>query len=139
MEEGEWRGTHALPFEAGIDAGAELVMFGHLRFDVIDPAPATLSAQWHEILREDLGFDGVAVTDDLSMLEHSGETRYSDPVENAVQALEAGNDLLLYVGPLDVNRTVSAIGEAVASGRIQEERLDEAARRVLTLRHSLAE
>ena len=139
MDETEWRGTHALPFQAGIEAGAELVMFGHLRFDAIDPAPATLSSRWHEILRDDLGFEGVAVTDDLSMLEHSGEAQYADPVENAVQALEAGNDLLLYVGPLDVGVTVDAVGEAVESGRIPEERLDEAARRVLTLRHSLAD
>ncbi|MDQ4137377.1 MAG: glycoside hydrolase family 3 protein, partial [Actinomycetota bacterium] len=135
----EWRETHALPFEAGIGAGAELVMFGHLRFDAIDDAPATLSARWHDILRDDLGFDGVAVTDDLSMLEHSGEPEYADPVQNAVQALEAGNDLLLFVGHLDVDAAVRAVTEAVESGRIPEERLDQAALRVLALRHSLAE
>jgi beta-N-acetylhexosaminidase len=139
MHETEWRTTHAEPFEAGIDAGAELVMFGHLRFPAVDAAPASLSPRWHEILREDLEFEGVAVTDDLSMLEHSGEAQFADPIENAVRALEAGNDLLLYVGPLDVNATVDAVTEAVESGRIPEERLDAAARRVLALRHSLAD
>jgi beta-N-acetylhexosaminidase len=139
MGHDEWRATHALPFEAGIDAGAELVMFGHLRFDAVDPAPATLSARWHEILRDELGFEGVAVTDDLSMLEHSGEAEFADPVENAVRALEAGNDLLLYVGPLDVDATVDAVTDAVEAGRIPEERLDSAARRVLELRHSLSQ
>ncbi|MFC0678257.1 glycoside hydrolase family 3 N-terminal domain-containing protein [Lysobacter korlensis] len=139
MGEKEWRATHALPFEAGIDAGAELVMFGHLRFDAIDPAPATMSTRWHEILRDDLGFEGVAVTDDLGMLEHSGEAEFADPVENTVRALEAGNDLLLHVGALDVDAAVEALAEAVESGRIPEERLDQAARRVLALRHSLAE
>jgi beta-N-acetylhexosaminidase len=135
----EWRDTHALPFEAGIDAGAELVMFGHLRFDAVDDQPATLSARWHDILRDDLGFEGVAVTDDLSMLEHSGEPVLSDPVENTVRALEAGNDLLLFVGPVDVDAAVGAVAEAVESGRMPEQRLDQAARRVLALRHSLAE
>ena len=139
MDYEKWRDSHALPFEAGVDAGAELVMFGHLRFDSIDEAPATLSERWHEILREDLGFEGVAVTDDLSMLEHSGEAQFSDPVENTVKALEAGNDLLLVVGPLDVEAAVAALTEAVESGRIPEARLDQAVRRVLALRYSLAD
>lgn len=133
----EWRSTHALPFEAGVDAGADLVMFGHLRFEAVSPVPATLSPRWHQILRRDLGFEGVAVTDDLTMLEHSGEASFADPVENAVRALKAGNDLLLFVGPVDVDAAVGAIRDAVESGRIPEKRLDQAARRVLELRHSL--
>jgi beta-N-acetylhexosaminidase len=135
----EWRDTHALPFEAGIAAGAELVMFGHLRFQKIDEAPATMSARWHAILRDELGFEGVTVTDDLTMLEHSGESEFADPVQNAVRALEAGNDLLLVVGLIDVDAAVDAVTEAVEAGEIPEERLDQAARRVLALRHSLAE
>jgi beta-N-acetylhexosaminidase len=139
MSLSEWRKTHALPFEAGVDAGAELVMLGHLRFDSVDAAPATLSARWHGILRDELGFQGVAVTDDLSMLEHSGEEEFADPVENAVRALEAGSDLLLVVGHIDVDAAVGAVTEAVQSGRIPEARLDQAARRVLALRLSLGE
>lgn len=134
----EWRSSHAVPFGAGIDAGAELVMFGHLQFDEIDPVPATLSARWHEILRDDLGFDGAAVTDDLTMLQNSGRPELADPVENAVQALEAGNDVLLFVGPVDIGKVTTAVADAVESGRIPQERLDEAARRVLELRHSVS-
>src|SRR5690606_29120928 len=79
-----WRETDAVPFAAGIDAGASMVMFGHLSFTAVDAAPATLSARWHEILREDLGFEGVIVTDDLAMLQASGLEQYADPVANTV-------------------------------------------------------
>ncbi len=116
----EWRATQAPPFEAGIDAGAELVMFGHLRYTAVDSAPATLSAAWHELLRDELGFDGIIVTDDLSMLQHSGDPAYADQVANAVAAVAAGNTLLLYVGPVDVAAARDAIVAAVADGRIDE-------------------
>src|SRR5690606_5636003 len=72
MSYDEWRATQAPPFEAGIDAGAEFVMLGHLRYTAIDAVPASLSAEWNRILRNELGFDGVIVTDDMSMLERSG-------------------------------------------------------------------
>ena len=95
----EWRAGPAIPFEAGIDAGAELVMTGHLAYPAVDAAPASLSPEWHRILREELGFDGVVVTDDMLMLQHNGAPEYADPGENAVRAVEAGSDLLLYVLP----------------------------------------
>lgn len=133
-----WRRTQAPPFQAGIDAGAELVMTGHLRYRAVDDAPASLSESWYRILRDELGFTGVAVTDDLSMLEASGESRYSDPVANAQSALRAGADLLLFVGPVDVQAAADGIAQAVEAGEIPAERLDEAARRVLELRRGLA-
>ena len=74
----DWRAGHEEPFAAGIDAGAEFVMFGHLQFDAVDPAPATLSPMWHEMLRDELGFDGIAITDDLNMLR-STPTRCRTP------------------------------------------------------------
>jgi beta-N-acetylhexosaminidase len=141
----EWRAGPAVPFAAGIDAGAELVMTGHLAYPAIDPAPASLSHEWHRILREDLGFDGVIVTDDMLMLQHNGLAEYADPGENAVRAVAAGCDLLLYVLPADpaefgisVDGLVASIVAAVQSGRITEDRLDDAVARVLTLRRSLA-
>ncbi len=82
----EWRAGPAIPFEAGIDAGAELVMTGHLAYPAVDAAPASLSPEWHRILREELGFDGVIVTDDMLMLQHNGVPEYADPGENAVRA-----------------------------------------------------
>lgn len=132
-----WRATDALPFAAGIDAGAPLLMFGHLSYTSVDPLPATLSATWHRIAREDLGFTGVAITDDLGMLEASGLPQFQDPVANAVAALIAGNDMVLSV----INTTASTAGSltdgivaAVESGALSSERLDEAATRVMALR-----
>src|SRR5690348_15402020 len=87
------RGSRAPRFEAGIDAGAELIMFGHLRYTAVDAAPASLSPAWHALLRDELGFDGIIVTDDLSMLEHSGDPAYADQAANAVAAVAAGNTL----------------------------------------------
>ncbi|MGW9169486.1 glycoside hydrolase family 3 N-terminal domain-containing protein [Agromyces sp. NPDC055658] len=140
-----WRAGPALPFTAGIDAGAELVMTGHLAYPAIDPAPASLSPAWHRILRDELGFDGVVVTDDMLMLQHNGLPEYADPGENAVRAVAAGADLLLYVLPADpsefgisVDGLVGAITDGVASGRISEARLDDAVTRVLALRRELS-
>ncbi len=69
----EWRATAAVPFAAGIDAGASLLMYGHLAYTAVDTLPASLSPTWHEIARDELGFTGVAVTDDLGMLLSSGD------------------------------------------------------------------
>ncbi len=141
----EWRGSAALPFAAGIGAGAELVMTGHLAYPAVDPAPASLSPEWHRILRDELRFEGVVVTDDMLMLQHNGLAEYADAGENAVRAIAAGADLLLYVLPADpsdfgisVEGLVASIVGAVESGRISSERLDDAVERVLTLRRDLA-
>jgi beta-N-acetylhexosaminidase len=141
----EWRAGPAIPFSAGIDAGAELVMTGHIVYPAVDPAPASLSPEWHRILRDELGFDGVVVTDDMLMLQHNGLAEYADPGENAVRAVAAGSDLLLYVLPADpsafgisVDGLVASLVAAVQSGRIGHDRLDDAVERVLTLRRSLA-
>ncbi len=130
----EWRATQAGPFAAGIDAGAEFVMLGHLRYSAVDAAPSSLSVVWNEILRDELGFDGIIVTDDMVMLENSGEAAYSDQAANAVAAIAAGTTLLLYVGPVDVGRVVSAVAAAVRDGRIPMATIDDAARRLLELR-----
>jgi beta-N-acetylhexosaminidase len=130
----DWQTTQAAPFEAGIAAGAELVMLGHLRYSAIDPVPATLSAVWNRILREDLGFEGIIVTDDMTMLEASGEPAYADQNANAVAALAAGDTLLLYVGPVDIEAVVSAVVVAVEEGQIPESMIDDAALRLLELR-----
>jgi beta-N-acetylhexosaminidase len=141
----EWRAGPALPFRSGIDAGAEMVMTGHLAYPAIDAAPASLSPEWHRILRDDLGFDGIVVTDDMLMLQHNGLPEFADPGENAVRAVAAGADLLLYVLPADpaefgisVPSLAGAIAAAVQSGRISEERLDDAVTRVLTMRRALS-
>ncbi|MBM7504811.1 glycoside hydrolase family 3 N-terminal domain-containing protein [Agromyces aurantiacus] len=140
----DWRGGASVPFRAGIDAGAELVMTGHLAYPAVDAAPASLSPEWHRILRDELGFDGVVVTDDMLMLQHNELPEYADPGENAVRAIAAGGDLLLYVLPADpsefgisVDGLVGSVAAAVAAGRIPMERLDDAAERVLELRREI--
>jgi len=138
-----WRADAALPFAAGVDAGAEAVMTGHLRFPAVDAAPASLSPVWHDVLREELGFTGLIITDDLLMLQASGEAEFADPAENAVRALAAGAGLLLYAMPadpaaagVDVEALVDAATEEVG-GRIDPAALDLAVLRVLLLRASL--
>lgn len=137
----EWRSADAVPFAAGIEAGAPLLMFGHLAYTAVDAAPASLSAEWHRIARDELGFDGVAITDDLGMLESSGLAQYADPVANAVASIAAGNDMVLTVMGSTAEtapRTADGIAAAVAAGTIAPERLQEAAERVMTLRLALA-
>lgn len=133
----QWRAADAVPFVAGIEAGASLLMFGHLAYTAVDDGPASLSARWHEIARDELGFDGVIVTDDLGMLQSTGIAAYADPVANAVTALAAGNDLVLTIAhstPQTAAQVVAGIVAAVDSGVLPEERLQDAAERVMALR-----
>ncbi|WP_227530827.1 glycoside hydrolase family 3 N-terminal domain-containing protein [Microbacterium tenebrionis] len=137
----EWRRTDALPFEAGVEAGASLLMFGHLAYTAVDEEPASLSSRWHEIARDELGFGGVIVTDDLGMLISTGLPQYADPVDNAVSAVAAGTDLVLMVvhsTPSTAGQMATGIAEAVDEGTLPADRLQEAAERVMTLRLELA-
>lgn len=134
----EWRATQAPPFEAGIDAGAEFVMLGHLRYAAIDETPASLSATWVGILRDELGFDGIVVTDDMNMLENSGEPAFADAGANAVAAVAAGVTLLLYVQGVDVAAVVAAVAAAVRDGRIPMATIDDAVTRLLELRRGMS-
>ncbi|WP_322408971.1 glycoside hydrolase family 3 N-terminal domain-containing protein [Microbacterium invictum] len=141
MPKAEWTAADARPFAAGIDAGAELLMFGHLSYTAVDPLPASLSAEWHRIAREELGFDGIAITDDLGMLQAVGDPAYLDPVANSVAALRAGNDMVLTVVSSTAETApavVAGIVAAVESGQLSEDRLDEAATRVAEARLLLA-
>nr|WP_223169347.1 glycoside hydrolase family 3 N-terminal domain-containing protein [Microbacterium sp. MF43] len=141
MTKAEWKSADAVPFAAGIEAGAPLLMFGHLAYTSVDATPASLSPEWHRIAREEMGFDGIAVTDDLGMLEASGIDAYADPVANAVTALAAGNDLVLAVmfsTPDSATAVVDGIVAAVDAGTVPAGRLEEAAVRVAALRLELA-
>jgi len=135
----QWLSADAVPFQAGIDAGATAVMFGHLSFPAVDPLPSSLSVTWHQILREKFGFTGIIITDDMTMLEASQLPEYSNRVNNAVMALKAGNDVLLYVpgADFDAATIVAGITTAVNSGEITQEQIDESVRRVLTVRREL--
>jgi beta-N-acetylhexosaminidase len=134
----DWRTNHAPPFTAGIEAGAEAVMFGHLQFDAVDPQPASLSALWHQVLRNELGFTGITITDDMNMLEYSGRADLADQRQNAVRAVAAGNTMLLYVGAVDIPGVVAAVHAAVDDGTIPLTTIDDAAHRMLVLRRALS-
>jgi beta-N-acetylhexosaminidase len=127
----ELQRTDLKPFRRAIRAGAPVVMTGHVAVEALDPGvPASASPAVVEgLLRDDLGFDGVAVTDSHGMAPIF--ERYG-PGRGAVVALLAGNDLVLNSpNPRDARRAVRA---AAASGELSEERLTEAATRVVALR-----
>jgi beta-N-acetylhexosaminidase len=145
LDHDAWLADEAPPFQAGIEAGAGMVMFGHLAYSAVDARPASLSPVWHRILRKELGFRGVAITDDMLMLQHSGLPQYASASENAIAALKAGNTMLLYVLPaqpgaagIDVGALIASIADAVDSGRIPESVIDDDVRRLLEVRRAVS-
>ncbi|WP_062518721.1 glycoside hydrolase family 3 protein [Demequina silvatica] len=120
--------TDLVPFAAAVDAGAPVVMMGHIAVPEWGDGPATLERAAYRYLRDDLGFTGVTVTDALNMAAVAeGRT----PGQAAVQALRAGADVLLM--PKDVDGTVDAIVSAVRDGSLSRARLDQAAARSILL------
>jgi beta-N-acetylhexosaminidase len=123
------------PFEAAVKADSWLIMAGHLDVQSIDPGvPATLShTLLHDVLRGQLHYDGVVVSDALNMAPITD--RY-DGGQAAVHALLAGDDLLLE--PPNLAAAQHGLLAALKSGQLPHARLVEAAQRVLTLRAKLA-
>ena len=119
-----------LPFQAGIDAGADLVMVGHLIVPDLDSAPAPFSYRIvTELLREEMGFTGVVITDGLQM---QAMTDHYTSAEIALNAVQAGVDLLLC--PSDLESAVAALEQAVETGELSPQRLDESVQRILELK-----
>jgi beta-N-acetylhexosaminidase len=150
-----------VPFQASVNAGVGSVMVGHIALPQIDATavrplprnvkskptdtdedgeiveekaamPATMSPVIGNILRNDLKFNGLIVTDALSM---SGLTIYFTQEEAAVRALEADADMLLK--PADVDASFRGVLAAVKGGRITEQRVEESARRILAAKYDL--
>ena len=127
-----FRKTDFLPFKAGIEAGADCVLVSHnLVVCMDDDKPASLSPKVHEILRHELDFNGVIITDDLAM---EGVAHYADEGSVAVEAVKCGNDLLCCS---DVETQYPAVLAAVQSGEITEEQVDLSVRRVLQWKRHL--
>lgn len=125
-----------VPFRAAIAQGVGSVMTGHLALPQLEPdvrVPASLSPDVTErLLREQLGFEGLIVTDALNM---HGVTKHFSTGEIAVRALEAGADMLLMSE--DPYAARAAILEAVGTGRLSEARIDASVRRVLAAKERL--
>ena len=121
-----------IPFTAGIQAGCGAVMVGHIIAEAFDPElPASLSPAVHRYLREDLGFSGVIMTDDLVM---QAITDQYGAGEAAVMAVLAGNDLLCST---EYAVQYEAVLQAVLDGRIDIDVLNRAVRNVLEWKISL--
>jgi beta-N-acetylhexosaminidase len=121
------------PFAAAVEAGTRAVMTAHIRFPAIDEQPATISSPLLGLLRSELGFDGVVMTDALEMRAIAGTVGLED---GAVQAVAAGADALCLGAersPEETARVVEALVAAARDGRLAEERLHEAAERVAEL------
>jgi len=117
------------PFRAAIAAGVDSVMTAHISIPALEPTgvPATVSrAILTDLLRGELGFKGIIVTDAMDM---KGLTTQYPPGEAAVRALEAGADLLLM--PPKPDETIDAVVKAVKSRRLTPKRIDESVRRIL--------
>jgi beta-N-acetylhexosaminidase len=158
----ELKSLELVPFRASVDAGVGSVMVAHIGVPKIDPTqitplpkkgdstkpsyadkevivenatiPATLSPALTGLLRSDLGFDGLIVTDAMDM---SGLTIYFKQDEAAVRAVLAGADILLKPEGADATLPIRGLREAVRSGRITEKRIDESARRILAAKYDL--
>ena len=122
--------TELLPFRAGIAAGADMVMIGHLLLPKLDPDyPASLSQIIvTDHLRGKMGFTGVVITDSLGM---GALTEWTE-TERCVLAIEAGCDLLL--GVRDVSGTLQGLRSSLTEGRLSEERINESVLRILELK-----
>nr|WP_079145104.1 glycoside hydrolase family 3 protein [Streptomyces hygroscopicus] len=128
----EWERLDAPPFRAAIEAGIDSIMTAHLLFPALDPAddPATLSRPiLTGVLREQLGYDGVVVTDSLGM--QGVRKKYGDG-RVPVLALRAGVDQLL--NPPDLALAFQGVREAVRAGELSEDRIDRSLWRVLELK-----
>ena len=125
-----------VPFRTLIDSGLGGIMTAHLHIPAIDStaglASSLSSAVVGELLREEMGFGGLVFTDGLNM---SGVSDHFPPGELEVRALMAGNDILLF--PSDVGMAIDAIRDAVETGLLAQDVVDERCRRVLTAKYRM--
>lgn len=131
----EMRACELIPFQKGIESGAQFVMIGHIACPKITGSdiPATLSEQIvTDILREKMGYTGIVITDGMNMGAIVNNYRSQ---EAAVMAVQAGVDMILMPG--DFHGAWNGILQAVKEGRITEERIDESVRRIIELKKNL--
>ena len=120
-----------LPFQAGIDAGAGSVLVSHNILSKIDTVPSSISPKITDLLRKELHFKGVIMTDDLDM---AGLANFVSQEEAAFQVIVAGNDLIL---GSSYQTQIPYLLKKISSGELTEERIDESVRRILTWKYDL--
>lgn len=129
---GELEICELIPFQTGIEQEVPMIMVGHISLPNVtgDETPASLS---HEIvtkrLREQMGYDGVVVTDAMNM---GAVAENYEPAEAAVKALQAGVDLILM--PEDFRAAYQGVMDAVEDGTLSKKRIDQSLRRILRLK-----
>lgn len=131
-----WAERERIPFAAGIAAGADMIMTTHLKLPAIDNVIATGSQVIiDDMLRKDLGFDGVVITDELAML---GAEVMGDIGARTIAALQAGHDIVLF-GPNQGNARAAydAVVQAVDSGQLSQETIARALGRVAKAKEDL--
>ena len=127
------RETELKPFAAGAEAGAQMIMVGHIAVPSItgDNTPASLSKDVvTDILREEMGYNGVVITDALNM---SAISEYYDSAQAAVMALKAGADMVLM--PEDFEAAYEGVLAAVKDGTINEARINDSLARVYKIKY----
>ncbi|MFD2305406.1 glycoside hydrolase family 3 protein [Enterococcus termitis] len=128
----ELRSNDFLPFQAGIAAGADSVLVSHTIVTSIDEAmPASISKPVHDLLRNELGFQGVIMTDDMDM---AGLANFISQEEAGLAALQAGNDMIL---SSSFQEQIPFVVQAIKQGTYTEEAVDQSVYRVLKMKMDL--
>lgn len=126
------RSTEFKPFEAGIQAGADFVMVSHISISKVteNTVPASMSKLVIQtMLRDELDFDGVIITDALDM---GSITEEYEPEQAAINCVKAGADILLM--STDLEASYQAVLEAVEEGSIEESQIEDSVKRILTVK-----
>ncbi len=128
------KAAELIPFQAGIDAGAEMIMISNVAFSEIngDNTPASLSKSIiTDLLRNDMTYNGVVIT---APLNQSSVTEYYTADEACIKALKSGADMLLM--PEDFKTAYEGVVSAVKEGTISEERIDDSLARVYRIKYA---
>lgn len=130
----EFRANEFTVFQAGIDAGADMVMVGHMAAPSLvgDNTPSSMSSVIvTDILRNELGFEGVIITDAMNM---SAISEYYDADVAAISALKAGCDMVLM--PEDYEKAYNGVLQAVRDGVISEDRINHSLKRIYRIKYA---
>ncbi|NLY70221.1 MAG: glycoside hydrolase family 3 protein, partial [Clostridiales bacterium] len=124
-----------IPFKNAIEDGADAVMVAHILYEMIDPLyPSTLSETIiQDLLRDQLGFNGIVITDDMTM---GAIMDNYDVTEASIQSIKAGCDIVLVChGYENIINVLEALKRAVENNEITEDRINQSVYRILTIKH----